>query len=92
MAGDYDSSLPVYTRADGDVSSVIVDHSTKTNGWDITAAGCGKVQVCGIDAGSKIIVTDGTDDLDVVGDGDTCTNGIVAFGCGPSGAKALQMN
>ena len=81
---DYNSSLPVRTETDGDVVSKIVD-DTGANIWNIDANGIGQVNLSDgtnslvIDgaggiavtptAGSEIIITDGTDTMEVNTDG-----------------------
>jgi len=65
---DYDSSLPVKTEAAGDVDVNISDAVTPSQKLVVEADGSINVNAA-IPAGEKIIVTDGTDDLEINGDG-----------------------
>lgn len=63
---DYDSSLPVRTEAAGDVDVFISDSVTPAQKLKVNADGSIDTNFA---TGSKIIVTDGTDDLEVNADG-----------------------
>ncbi len=63
---DYDSSLPIRTEAAGDVDVFISDATTPTQKLKVNADGSVDTNFA---AGSKIIITDGVDDLEVNADG-----------------------
>ncbi len=65
---DYDSSLPVRTESDGDLDINVSDPTTPANKLAVNADGSIDVNAS-IPSGEKIIITDGTDDLDVNADG-----------------------
>lgn len=65
---DYDSSLPIRTEAAGDVDIFISDSVTPANKLLINADGSIDVNAT-FPAGSKIIITDGTEDLAINADG-----------------------
>jgi hypothetical protein len=65
---DYDSSLPIRTENDGDVVSFIADATTPANKLKVNADGSIDSNVV-VPSGTKIQITDGTDDLAVNGDG-----------------------
>jgi hypothetical protein len=63
---DYDSSLPIRTESAGDVDVFISDATTPAQKLKVNADGSIDTNFA---VGSKIIVTDGTDDLEVNADG-----------------------
>ena len=63
---DYDSSLPVRTEAAGDVDVFISDATTPTQKLKVNADGSIDTSLA---AGTKVIITDGTDDVAVNADG-----------------------
>ena len=63
---DYNSSLPARTEAAGDIDVFISDATTSTNKLKVNANGSIDTNFA---AGSKIIITDGTEDLLVNPDG-----------------------
>jgi hypothetical protein len=63
---DYDSSLPARTEAAGDIDVFVSDATTPAQKLKVNADGSIDTNFA---TGSKIIVTDGTDDLEVNGDG-----------------------
>lgn len=63
---DYDSSLPMRTEAAGDVDVFISDASTPTQKLKVNADGSIDTNTA---PGSKIIITDGTDDMEINADG-----------------------
>jgi len=65
---DFDSSLPIRTEANGDVVAHLADGTVTTQLLKINADGSIDTNTT-IPVGSKIIVTDGTDDLEVNADG-----------------------
>jgi hypothetical protein len=65
---DFDSSLPIRPEADGDVVINLSDPNTPANKVAVEADGSLNVNAT-IPAGEKIIVTDGTDDLEINADG-----------------------
>lgn len=65
---DYDSSLPIRTESDGDVVAFISDATTPTQKLKVNADGSIDTN-SSIPSGTKIIVTDGTDDLAINADG-----------------------
>lgn len=67
---DFDSSLPIRTEGAGDVIVKIADATIPAQQLAVEADGSINVNASVvIPAGQKIIVTDGTDDLEVNGDG-----------------------
>jgi len=101
---DYNSSLPVRTETAGDVDVNIYD-STNTYVWDIDSNGIGQVNLndgtnslvisgsggitITIPAGEKIIITDGTDDLEINADGSINVDGSVQI---DDGTDTLAIN
>jgi len=65
---DFDSSLPIRTENDGDVVINVSDPSTPANKLAVEADGSVNVNAT-FPTGSKIGITDGTDDLEVNADG-----------------------
>jgi hypothetical protein len=65
---DYDSSLPVRTEAAGDVDVFISDSTTPTQKLKVNADGSIDTNTS-LPAGTKVEITDGTDDLDINADG-----------------------
>ena len=63
---DYDSSLPARTESAGDIDVFISDATTPTQKLKVNADGSVDTNFA---AGSKIIITDGVDDLEVNVDG-----------------------
>lgn len=63
---DYNSSLPVRTEAAGDVDIFISDATTPAQKLKVNADGSIDTNFA---TGSKVIITDGTDDLEVNADG-----------------------
>jgi hypothetical protein len=63
---DYDSSLPIRTEAAGDVDVFISDATTPTQKLKVNADGSIDTN---FPAGSKIIITDGVEDLEINADG-----------------------
>lgn len=74
---DYASSLPIRTESTGDVDVFISDSVTPSQKLKVNADGSIDTNFA---TGSKIIVTDGTDDLEVNGDGSI--NAVVSDGGG----------
>lgn len=65
---DYDSSLPVRTEAAGDVDVFISDATTPAQKLKVNADGSIDVNA-DLATGAKVIITDGTDDLEINNDG-----------------------
>jgi len=63
---DYDSSLPIRTEAAGDVDVFISDSVTPSQKLKVNADGSIDTNFA---VGSKVIITDGTDDVEVNADG-----------------------
>ena len=63
---DYDSSLPARTESAGDIDVFISDATTPTQKLKVNADGSIDTNFA---VGSKVIVTDGVDDLEVNVDG-----------------------
>lgn len=63
---DYDSSLPIRTEAAGDVDVFLSDATTPSQKLKVNADGSIDTNPA---VGSKIIITDGTDDLEINADG-----------------------
>ncbi len=63
---DFDSSLPIRTEANGDVVTHLADGTVTTQLLKVNADGSIDTNFA---VGSKIIVTDGTDDMEVNADG-----------------------
>jgi hypothetical protein len=63
---DYDSSLPIRTEAAGDVDVFISDSVTPSQKLKVNADGSIDSNIA---TGAKIIITDGTDDVEVNADG-----------------------
>ena len=63
---DYDSSLPIRTESAGDVDVFISDATTPTQKLKVNLDGSIDTNFA---TGSKVIITDGTDDVAVNGDG-----------------------
>jgi hypothetical protein len=63
---DYDSSLPIRTEAAGDVDVFISDATTPSQKLKVNADGSIDTNLA---TGAKVIVTDGTDDVEVNADG-----------------------
>jgi hypothetical protein len=72
---DYDSSLPIRTEAAGDVDIFISDSVTPSQKLKVNADGSIDTNTS-LPAGTKVIITDGTDDLAVNADGSV--NAIVS--------------
>jgi hypothetical protein len=65
---DFDSSLPIRTENNGDVVSKICDATVESQQLKVNADGSIDVNAS-IPAGTKVIITDGTDDLAINADG-----------------------
>jgi hypothetical protein len=65
---DYDSSLPIRTEAAGDVDIFISDATVSSQKLKVNADGSIDTNVS-LPAGTKVEITDGTDDLDINADG-----------------------
>lgn len=65
---DYNSSMPIRTEANGDVVSHIADGTISTQLLKVNADGSIDTNTS-LPAGTKIIITDGVDDLEINGDG-----------------------
>jgi len=65
---DYDSSLPIRTENDGDVVINLSDPNTPANKVAVEADGSINVNTS-LPAGTKVEITDGTDDLEINADG-----------------------
>jgi hypothetical protein len=65
---DFDSSLPIRTENAGDVISKICDATVESQQLKVNADGSIDVNTS-LPAGTKVIITDGTDDLQINADG-----------------------
>lgn len=65
---DFDSSLPIRTQEAGDVISKICDATVESQQLKVNADGSIDVN-SSLPAGTKVIITDGTDDLAINADG-----------------------